>query len=232
MKRRAPVRHRKDRSGRARLREVPVAAANDQSGDRRTVLSFVLARVLDLAAVGGAICIVLVLLAVLLHITLILFRTGSMAPAIPQGSVAVVRETPATDVEIGDVVTVDRPGDAPVSHRVVRVEPHGGESVELTLRGDANPGPDPRPYEVTTVRLVLFHIPGLAPFIAGLGRPPVMIGVTLAVAALVVWALWPRKRARTTEGETGEETQESGRDVEPVDGSDAEDRRAEEAEPR
>src|SRR3954454_7756091 len=71
-----------------------------------------------IAAVAGVICIVLVILAFTANITLIMFRTGSMTPAIPAGSVAVVQRIPASEIEVGDVVTVDRDGQLPVTHRV------------------------------------------------------------------------------------------------------------------
>lgn len=43
-----------------------------------------------IAAIGGVICIALVILAYAAGITLIMFKTGSMSPTIPAGSVAVV----------------------------------------------------------------------------------------------------------------------------------------------
>ncbi|WP_312170785.1 S26 family signal peptidase, partial [Microbacterium sp.] len=62
-----------------------------------------------IAAVAGVVCMVLVILALTANITLIMFRTGSMSPTIPAGSVAVVQRIPASAIEVGDVVTVDRP---------------------------------------------------------------------------------------------------------------------------
>ncbi|MDD9205229.1 S26 family signal peptidase, partial [Georgenia sp. 10Sc9-8] len=74
---------------------------------------------LTVAAAGGALCLLAVAAALVLDVSMIMFRTGSMAPSIPTGSLAVVREVPAKDVAVGDVVTVDRPGRLPVTHRVV-----------------------------------------------------------------------------------------------------------------
>ncbi|MFD6770939.1 hypothetical protein ACFWC6_32495, partial [Micromonospora chalcea] len=90
----------------------------------------VIARVGDLAltllAVGGTVCVVLVPLAFFFDISLILFKTGSMSPTIPAGSLAVVREIPASEVEVGDVVTVDRTPLPPITHRVVQIADGGG----------------------------------------------------------------------------------------------------------
>ncbi|MGO1266499.1 MAG: hypothetical protein ACTMIY_07705 [Microbacterium gubbeenense] len=69
-----------------------------------------------LAAAAGLICIVLVILAYAANITLIMFRTGSMEPTIPAGSVAVVQQVDAAAASVGDVVTVDRAGELPITH--------------------------------------------------------------------------------------------------------------------
>ena len=116
-------------------------------------------RLLTLAAVAGAACLLLVALAWAGGITLIMFRTGSMSPTIPTGSLAVVREVPTADLAIGDVVTVDRPGRLPVTHRVVDID--ATTPVTLTLQGDANPAPDAETYQVETVRRVFWSAPEL-----------------------------------------------------------------------
>lgn len=146
-----------------------------------------------IAAVGGVICIVLVILAMTAQITLIMFRTGSMAPTIPAGSVAVVQRVDADRIALGDIVTVDRPGELPVTHRVTSVSP-GASGVErvITMRGDANATDDVAPYTVSSVRVVLFSVPGIAAVIAGLGNPAVLGSLTVGATALVVWAFWPR----------------------------------------
>lgn len=150
-----------------------------------------------IAAALGALCLVLLVLAFTLNISLIMFRTGSMSPAIPTGSVAIVQEIPASEIEVGDVVTVDRGEDElPVTHRVTSVEP--GPSADervITMRGDANEQDDPYPYTVTTVRSVLFSVPGIATTLASFGNPLMMGAMTLVAGALVGWAFWPRERS-------------------------------------
>ena len=146
-----------------------------------------------IAAIGGVICIVLVILAFTAQITLIMFRTGSMSPTIPAGSVAVVQRVPAGQIAVGDVVTVDRAGELPVTHRVTSTGP--GERPEervITMRGDANTTDDPFPYTVTSARIVLFSVPGIAVLIVSMGNPLVLGALTVAATALVVWAFWPR----------------------------------------
>jgi len=172
------------------------ADAADVRRSRRPRAGSVLSEILLwIAAVAGLVCIVLVILAFTAHITLIMFRTGSMAPTIPTGSVAIVQQIPASQVHVGDVVTVDRPDELPVTHRV-RAVAEGSAPGErlLTLRGDANAQDDVKPYPVSSVRIVRFSIPGLAPVIVAFGNPFVLGGITIGVAGLVIWAFWPRGR--------------------------------------
>lgn len=149
-----------------------------------------------LAAAGGLICLVLVILAYTMNISLILFRTGSMEPTIPSGSVAVVQEVAASEVEVGDILTVDRAGQLPVTHRVTSVE--AGEDVGervITMQGDANDTEDPYPYTIREAKTTLFSVPGLAQPIHQMGNPYVLGSITLAASLLVGWAFWPRKSA-------------------------------------
>lgn len=148
---------------------------------------------LTVAALGGAVCIVLVILAFAGGFSLIMFKTGSMSPTIPAGSVALVREIPASEVRVGDVLTVDRPEALPVTHRVTGVEPgfHPEERV-ITMRGDANEAEDPAPYSIDRGRVVLGSVPHLAHVIVWFGSPWVLGAIALGAAALVTWAFWPR----------------------------------------
>lgn len=146
---------------------------------------------------------VLVVLALTANITLIMFRTGSMSPTIPAGSVAVVQSVPASEIDVGDVVTVDREGDLPVTHRVTSVSagPTDAQRV-ITMRGDANAADDPYPYTVQTVRVVLFSVPGIATVIVAMGDPLVLGGLTIGASVLVVWAFWPRSSRRRRDDDT------------------------------
>lgn len=161
--------------------------------DRRRFLGRAGNAMLTVAATGGLVCIVLVPLAFVFHISLIMFKTGSMSPTIPAGSLAIVREIPAAQIHVGDVVTVDRPPGPPVTHRVVSISPAGSGLRTLTLRGDANPANDPQPYVVKKVRIVLYSVPKLAYAVRTAANPLVLGGVTVGAAALVTWAFWPRR---------------------------------------
>jgi len=160
---------------------------------------------LDVLALGGLVCILLVIASFAFKITIVMFATGSMSPTIPAGSIALVREIPATDIEVGDVVTVDRGSELPVTHRVLEIQGVDGEQVIFTMQGDDNVEPDPFPYVETTVREVLWSAPGLATVIVQLQDPLVLGGITLGATALVTWAFWPRRRDLEQPEESAEE---------------------------
>jgi signal peptidase I len=163
---------------------------------RRTPAGVIGDVLLWLAAIAGVICIVVVIAAVVFHVTLIMFKTGSMEPTIPTGSLAVVHQIPADQARIGDIVTVDRPGLLPVTHRVTSVTPVGSGETSITLRGDANPTDDVAPYVVKTVRVVWTWVPGWAQVVVWFSDPLVLGGLTIGAAALITWAFWPRDTGR------------------------------------
>lgn len=178
-------------------------ARHGNAGAKRSLWSRAGDWLLNILAVGGVVCIALVICAFAFNITLIMFKTGSMSPAIPTGSLAVVQKVSADSVQVGDVVTVDRPGELPVTHRVVTTNalPDSG-AMYLELKGDANEYADQGLYQVDEVRKVLWSVPGLARVIVYFSNPYVLGGITLAMAALVVGVFWPR-------GKDGDEHEES-----------------------
>lgn len=149
---------------------------------------------LNMLALGGVVCIIAVIAAFAFNISLMMFKTGSMSPTIPTGSLAVVREIPASEIEVGDITTVEREDQLPVTHRVTAIEHTAGEVYTIRMQGDANDQEDPHPYEVDTVRKVHWVVPGLGYVVAQAQNPLVMATTTLAMAALVTWVFWPRKR--------------------------------------
>lgn len=84
--------------------------------------------------------------------------TGSMLPALPVGTVVVVRPTPVERIAVGDVVTflARDPGSADariVTHRVIAID----AGPVLHTRGDANNAPDPGGIAPADVRGVLWY---------------------------------------------------------------------------
>ncbi|WP_440220176.1 signal peptidase I [Dietzia sp. MNB45] len=159
---------------------------------RRSVASYLLGGLANLLAAGGVLAVGLVIAAATMNISLIMFKTGSMSPTIPTGSVAVVRKISADEIRVGDVVTVDRPGRLPVTHRVIEVQPQVPGEALIRMKGDANPNPDGGMYRVETVRKVLWSVPELANLIVWAGQPVVLGGITALASLGVLWAFWPR----------------------------------------
>lgn len=143
---------------------------------------------------------------------LVIFRTGSMSPTIPQGSIAVSLPIAAAEISVGDVVTVQRaPGELPVSHRVVEVrtpadaasaklpeaDSFPADARELVLQGDANATVDTRPYVVREARRIAFSIPSVGTALA-VAQSPIGFGaLLLGAGALTTWAFWPRRAEPT-----------------------------------
>jgi signal peptidase len=150
--------------------------------------------IVTVAAVLGGLTIIVVALCLVTGVRPAIVISGSMEPSIPTGSMTFARSVPATSVEVGDVVTVERTvGKGLVTHRVVAIDREEG-ATELTLRGDANTTDDPLPYRVSSVGQVIAHVPGLGT-VAGLVRTPFGITaiVVIVVAFLVFGIRWNRR---------------------------------------
>lgn len=170
----------------------PGRAVVSHHAPRRSLLSYLLGGLANLLAAGGVVAVGLVIAAVTMNISLIMFKTGSMSPTIPTGSVAVVKEISADEITVGDMVTVDRGERLPVTHRVIEIHPQGPGEALIRMQGDANPNPDEGMYRVQTVRKVLWSVPDLAKVIVWFGDPMVLGGISLLASLGVLWAFWPK----------------------------------------
>lgn len=167
------------------------------AGIRRTVA--VLADgLLWITAIGGAISLILSVAMVATGTSLILYTGGSMAPTIERGAVTVTQQVRADEVRVGDVLTVDRPGQHPISHRVTSVSEIAGTAMSsITMRGDANGRDDDEMYVISTARRHLFTVPISAHTLVAVLASPFTWGliVTGLVGFLVITVL-RRRRAR------------------------------------
>jgi len=134
---------------------------------------------------------------------------GSMEPAIPNGSLAVMRWLDAADVATGDVIVLTRDGEDPSRprlHRVTEVSVDG-ERIAVRTKGDANATEDPG-LHILPARVAVpvrhFSYLGLA---FGFMRTPLgwVLGVALPAAALCALAIrdiwsgeqrWDKKTGR------------------------------------
>lgn len=148
---------------------------------------------LTITALGGITSLLWMAASALLGLSLISFRTGSMSPTMPTGTLAVAVTVPAQSVEKGDVVTVTRKDSLPITHRVVSAAHAEGEAAQLVLKGDDNQQADPDPYLVTEVRRVEAWIPGAARYWELLRSPSGLGLATIGVGILLTVALLPRR---------------------------------------
>ncbi len=151
---------------------------------------------LTVAAVCGVLCMLMATAALVFGITPLVFRSGSMAPAITTGSVALAREVPATQAVPGDVVSVVADNGTRITHRVVDVGEPTGNSVPLMLKGDANAVADASPYVVTEVARVTIDVPYLGYVVAWLSTPTAIAAGVILTGWLLAVAFWPGRRPR------------------------------------
>lgn len=133
--------------------------------------------------------------------TLVVFRTGSMSPAMPQGSLAFSMPVTAKEIEVGDVITVQRDrASLPVTHRVVEIRDQNtaqtaeilpAEAREIVMQGDANNSVDMLPYVVQDARRAVFAIPQAGAAVMILQSPLGMGVLVIMAGMLTVWAFWP-----------------------------------------
>jgi len=148
---------------------------------------------LNVGAIAGTICIVATVLSLIFGVKPLVFRSGSMSPAISTGSLALSHSVPADKVKVGDVVSVMNPQGTRITHRVFRIQHLDGQTL-LTLKGDANAQPDLLPYPVTKVDRVFAHVGFLGYLVAWLSSGvAIFVGGVLA-GALLMPAFGPMRR--------------------------------------
>ncbi|SDS29054.1 S24/S26 family peptidase [Microlunatus soli] len=142
---------------------------------------------LTLGAALGLLCLLGAVATPLFGIRLLVFQSGSMSPTIGTGGAAVTRTVPAGDLERGDIVSVTSSDGTRVTHRITDVT-HNGDRARLTLRGDANSGPDRERYTVTSADRVIWHADGLGYLLRTLASPYVIFVAGGAALGLLVLA--------------------------------------------
>ncbi|HZV72168.1 MAG TPA: hypothetical protein VFF79_00480 [Conexibacter sp.] len=147
-----------------------------------------------LLALVGAACLLLTAWGLLIGARPLVIRTGSMAPAMPVGTVVLVRPQPATDVTVGEVVAIRRSDGRRIMHRVRRARPAGDGSMTLVLRGDRNRAADPA-VTVRSVERPVLVVPAVGRPLTWLGGRWVQywLGVATGLLALA-WVAIRRRR--------------------------------------
>lgn len=162
---------------------------------------------LTVGALLGAGMVGAFVLGLLLGIRPVVLTSGSMAPALPTGALALDRATPVGEIEVGDVVTLPLRDGAWVTHRVVRID-HDRGGATIRLQGDANARPDDEVHHLAgddTVELVVAHVPLLGRLLALLRSPLGLLALgALTVALLpVMWRGSPPRGTSTRRAPAG-----------------------------
>jgi signal peptidase I len=156
---------------------------------------------LTVGAVVGALCLVFTLLGATVGVRPLVFTSGSMAPAIETGDLAITRPVEIARLAPGDVVSVFDARGVRITHRVVEVDALRNL---LRLKGDANAVADPLPYPADRVDRVLFSVPAGGYVVTWLSSPTatMLLGAYLVFLLSVLWPRGsaPRRAASTTAG--------------------------------
>ncbi len=115
----------------------------------------------------------------------LIFRSGSMEPAISTGAVALSRAVEARDIETGDVVSVVAGNGERITHRVVSSTLRGDEAT-LVMRGDANAVEDSELYVVTSAERVVADLPWGGYVLAHALTPPGLVAVACLSLMLLI----------------------------------------------
>lgn len=158
---------------------------------------------LTIGAVAGLICVLAAAASMLFGIKPLVFRSGSMSPEITTGSLALARTVPATDLVVGDVVSVVNSQGTRITHRVYDFESQAGNSVAVTLKGDANTQPDTEPYLITEADRIFFSVGGLGYAVEWLSSPLAIFLGGAMVGGLVMVAFRPASRSDDSDGSSG-----------------------------
>ncbi|HWO07768.1 MAG TPA: signal peptidase I [Candidatus Paceibacterota bacterium] len=149
------------------------------------ILSTLFYTVFVTLVVGVAGLLLGTMLAIPGNIELKIVKSGSMEPAVPTGSVVVVK--PAAEYRFGDVITFgeDTATAIPTTHRVIGVQGEGAAAT-YTTKGDANEEADPQPVQRRDIiGKVILSVP-YAGYVLDFARQPLGFVLLIAIPAALV----------------------------------------------
>lgn len=112
--------------------------------------------------------------------------SGSMEPQIMTGDLLIAKQTPASELEVGDVVSLPSElTDKLVTHRIVAIEA-AGDGFLVTMKGDNNEFEDALDYTVAgSVWEPTVQVPGAGALVARMTTPAVAIPLLIGLVALL-----------------------------------------------
>ncbi|MGW0173598.1 hypothetical protein ACWDUM_07105 [Rhodococcus sp. NPDC003322] len=159
---------------------------------------------LNVGAIAGLICVLAAAASFFFGIKPLVFRSGSMSPDIPTGALALARTTPAADLAVGDVVSVENEQGTRITHRIHDIVSGDSTGAVLILKGDANRDADISPYPVTEADRVFFSVPGLGYAVSWLSSPAAIFLGGAFVGGLMVLAFGPASKSKDNESDSGD----------------------------
>lgn len=154
---------------------------------------------LTFGAIAGVLCMLLAAASFAFDVRPVIFRSGSMSPAIDTGALALSHTVKADDLKVGDIVTVKTDAGIRVTHRVQSVTLAKGKAT-LLLKGDANKEADDHAYVVGSADRVLFDVPRLGYVVSWLSGPIGIFAGGLLAGLLVLTAFGPGTRNQSKPG--------------------------------
>ena len=147
---------------------------------------------LTLAAIIGVICLAAAAAGFFFDVRPLIFRSGSMSPEIKTGALALARQTPASELNVGDIISTQNDKGVRVTHRLVTIKPTDGGLYALTMKGDANPENDVEQYIVSEADRVIWHQNGLGYVVEEIQKPPYVFGAGVLVGVMLVFSVRSR----------------------------------------
>ena len=166
-----------EQSGKLRLKPRPRPTSNGMK-----ILSTIFYTIFVSLIVGVAGLLLGSMLPIPGNIEMKIVKSGSMEPAIPTGSLVVVK--PQTLYRRGDIITFgeDTKTQVPTTHRIRALNDNGTYSV----KGDANEEADPNSVSSTEIiGRVIVHVP-YAGFVLDFARQPIGFALLIAIPAGLV----------------------------------------------
>lgn len=126
--------------------------------------------------------------------------SGSMEPEIMTGDLLIDTRVPASELEVGDVVSLPSElTDNLVTHRIRTIVASGDGGYTITMKGDANDFEDALDYQVSgDVWMPQIQVPGVGTAIMRLSTPAVAVPLILGLVGLLglVWLVPAPARGR------------------------------------
>lgn len=115
--------------------------------------------------------------------------TGSMRPAMPPGTLVIVKNVPDRSLRVGDVITYNSLllVHQTVTHRIIRVTTAGNGVLAFITKGDANPAPDPEVVAGQVVGKMELHVPVLGGLLNDTKKPAGLALLVILPCLLIVW---------------------------------------------